>query len=101
MADNGPDNGDDDDQAKPTMSVIDGKRFSASDEDYDGANDEALAIRLSHLEEEHRDLDTAIRSLEESSPYDRLSIARLKKRKLQLKDKIQEIKDAMLPDIIA
>lgn len=100
-ADNGSNNGDDDDQKKPSLSIVDGKRFTACDEDYDGANDEALAIRLSHLEEEHRDLDNAIHSLEERAPYDRLAIARLKKHKLQLKDKIQELKDAMLPDIIA
>ncbi|MEO1251733.1 MAG: DUF465 domain-containing protein [Pseudomonadota bacterium] len=77
------------------------RRFSARDEDFDGANDEAMAIRLASLEEEHRDLDAAIRALEESAPYERLSIARLKKKKLQLKDEIQELKDAMLPDIIA
>ncbi|MEO1242031.1 MAG: DUF465 domain-containing protein [Pseudomonadota bacterium] len=92
--------GDNDDES-PSLTLMDGNRFEAHDEDLAGANDEAMAIRLSILEEEHRDLDTAIRSLEDNSPYDRLSIARLKKRKLQLKDKIQEIKDAMLPDIIA
>lgn len=77
------------------------KRFSAHDEDFQGANDEALAIRLATLEEEHRDLDAAIRALEESAPYERISIARLKKKKLQLKDEIQDLKDSMLPDIIA
>jgi hypothetical protein len=96
MAKDGDNN---DDKSPPT--ILDGNRFAARDEDYEGANDEALAIRLSIMEEEHRDLDTAIRALEDDARYDRLSIARLKKRKLQLKDKIQEIKDAMLPDIIA
>jgi len=81
--------------------ILDAKRFVARDEDYEGANDEGMAIRLSILEEEHRDLDTAIHALEDKSSYDRLSIARLKKRKLQLKDTIKELKDAMLPDIIA
>ncbi len=78
-----------------------GKQFSARDEDFDGANDEAVAIRISLLEEEHRDLDAAIRALEQNSPYERLTIARLKKKKLQLKDSIQALKDSMLPDIIA
>lgn len=78
-----------------------GKRFSARDEDFDGANDEAVAIRIAAFEEEHRDLDAAIRALEISAPYERLSIARLKKKKLNLKDKIQTLKDSMLPDIIA
>lgn len=80
---------------------IDNRRFPAHDEDFDGANDEAVAIRISYLEEEHRDLDAAIKALEESSPYERLTIARLKKKKLHLKDEIQAMKDAMLPDIIA
>ena len=77
------------------------KRFAANDRDFSGANDEAQAIKLATLEEEHRDLDAAITSLELNSPYERLTIARLKKKKLSLKDMIQEIKDAMLPDIIA
>ncbi|WP_375202631.1 YdcH family protein [Hyphococcus sp.] len=77
------------------------KRFAANDRDFDGANDEALTIRLAMVEQEHRDLDAAITSLEMNSPYERLTIARLKKKKLALKDLIQEIKDAMLPDIIA
>lgn len=75
--------------------------FAAKDNDFDGANDEALAIRLATLEQEHRDLDAAITSLEMNSPYERLTIARLKKKKLALKDLIQEVKDSMLPDIIA
>lgn len=91
----------DDDDDKAALSAVDEKRFAARDEDFVGANDEALAIRLATLEEEHRDLDAAIRALETSAPYERLSIARLKKKKLQLKDQIQKVKDAMLPDIIA
>ena len=47
------------------------------------------------------DLDAAILALEINSPYERLTIARLKKKKLRLKDQIKEIKDSMLPDIIA
>ena len=91
----------DDAPARMTPRLVTNSRFSARDEDFDGANDEALAIRLSMLEEEHRDLDAAITALEQNAPYERLSIARLKKKKLVLKDKIQELKDAMLPDIIA
>ncbi len=92
--------------AKLTATLLSNERngardFAANDRDFDGANDEALAIRLATLEEEHRDLDAAITSLELNSPYERLTIARLKKKKLQLKDQIKEIKDSMLPDIIA
>jgi len=91
----------DEDDERSRASPVEEKRFPARDGDFEGANDEALAIRLATLEEEHRDLDAAIRALEESAPYERLSIARLKKKKLQLKDQIQKVKDAMLPDIIA
>ena len=66
-----------------------------------GANDEALAIVLSQLEEEHRDLDAAILALSLNTPREQMTIARLKKKKLALKDKIQIIKDKMHPDIIA
>lgn len=98
MTDQGPP-ADEDDNSFRTL--VDRRRFSARDQDFDGANDEALAIRLATLEEEHRDLDAAIRALEATAPYERLSIARLKKKKLNLKDDIQALKDAMLPDIIA
>lgn len=89
------------DEDKSPLDLIEGKRFAPRDDDFAGANDEALAIRLAVLEEEHRDLDAAITALEVSAPQERLTIARLKKKKLQLKDEIQEIKDGMLPDIIA
>lgn len=92
----------DDDAPRPSpANGGDRVRFAARDIDFDGANDEARAIRLAALEEEHRDLDAAIRALEAQSPHERLTVARLKKKKLQLRDRIQEIKDAMLPDIIA
>lgn len=79
----------------------DERRFIAREADLDGANDEALAIKLAVLMQEHADLDAAIRALEGQPHHDRLSVARLKKKKLQLKDKIQAIKDQMTPDIIA
>ncbi|GJL93011.1 YdcH family protein [Hyphococcus sp.] len=107
-----PPNGGDDENgkreppAKLTAVLLSNERassqgFPAHDRDFNGANDEAMAIKLATLEEEHRDLDAAIFALEVNSPYERLTIARLKKKKLRLKDLIQEIKDSMLPDIIA
>jgi hypothetical protein len=71
------------------------------EEDFAGANDEALLIKLQLLQQEHADLDAAIRALECQPHHDRLSVARLKKKKLQLKDIMQAIKDQMTPDIIA
>ncbi|NWG71447.1 MAG: DUF465 domain-containing protein [Parvularculaceae bacterium] len=66
-----------------------------------GANDEALLARLQTLQQEHADLDAAIQALESQPHHDRLSVARLKKKKLQLKDIMQRVKDQMTPDIIA
>ena len=51
--------------------------------------------------EEHRALDSAIFALQEQSGGDALQLARLKKRKLVLRDQIQWIEDRLTPDIIA
>ena len=72
-----------------------------NEDDYSGANDEALLIKLHGLKQEHADLDTAIRALETQSHADRLTVARLKKKKLQLKDEIQSVMEQLTPDIIA
>ncbi|WP_281302273.1 MULTISPECIES: DUF465 domain-containing protein [Iodidimonas] len=63
--------------------------------------DAELKKRLLTLEQEHRDLDSAIVALQQSGSYDQLQIMRLKKRKLLLKDQIRHIEDQILPDIIA
>ncbi len=60
-----------------------------------------LQLRLAALQEEHRDLDTAIAALAEQVVTDQLQLQRLKKRKLNLKDQIIKINDQLLPDIIA
>jgi hypothetical protein len=60
----------------------------------------ALKERLHELREEHRALDSAILALQEQGG-DALQLARLKKRKLVLKDQIQWIEDRLTPDIIA
>lgn len=61
----------------------------------------ALRARLNELRDEHRALDSAIFALQEQSGGDTLQLARLKKRKLVLKDQIQWIEDRLTPDIIA
>jgi len=61
----------------------------------------ALKGRLSELREEHRALDSAIFALQDQSGGDVLQLARLKKRKLVLRDQIQWIEDRLTPDIIA
>ncbi len=64
-------------------------------------NEQELQKRLEVLRSEHRDLDAAITALTDAGSTDQLQIARLKKRKLRLKDQIAMIEDTLLPDIIA
>ena len=59
------------------------------------------ASRLVRLRLEHRDLDAAIEALRAAPASDQLQLARLKKRKLRLKDEIAQLEDQMIPDIIA
>jgi len=63
--------------------------------------DEVLRVELEVFRREHRDLDQAIRALEETGTADQLTVKRLKKRKLLLKDMIAIIEDRLTPDIIA
>lgn len=60
-----------------------------------------VASRLVSLREAHRDLDAAIEALRIDNVSDQLQLARLKKRKLKLKDEIAMLEDALIPDIIA
>ena len=57
--------------------------------------------RLAGLRIEHRDLDAAIGALAGAGSQDQLQIARLKRRKLLLRDQIASIEDYLTPDIIA
>lgn len=63
--------------------------------------EEELKKRLEMLRIEHRDLDAAIEALTEAGSMDQLQIARLKKRKLKIRDHMAIIQDNLLPDIIA
>jgi hypothetical protein len=58
--------------------------------------DELVALRT-----EHRGLDAEIAALEGNPSADQLLIKRLKKKKLVLKDRITQVEDKLLPDIIA
>lgn len=62
---------------------------------------EVLRVELGVLRQEHRDLDDAIQALEDTGTADMLTIRRLKKQKLLLKDKIKVLEDRTTPDIIA
>ncbi|MCL2469513.1 MAG: DUF465 domain-containing protein [Alphaproteobacteria bacterium] len=62
---------------------------------------EKLRERLELLKSEHRDLDDAILALAQRAVPDMVQLARLKKRKLVLKDDITRLESELLPDIIA
>lgn len=62
---------------------------------------EVLRVELETFTREHRDLDAAIAALDQTGHADPLTVRRLKKHKLALKDKIARIEDELLPDIIA
>ena|ERR1700736_6874536 len=70
--------------------------YTMTDED-----ERELESELARLQQEHRDLDAAIDALHQSPAPDLLRLQRLKKRKLQLRDRIAFIEDQITPDIIA
>ncbi|WP_420862808.1 YdcH family protein [Algirhabdus cladophorae] len=63
--------------------------------------DEVLRVKLAVLQQEHRDLDASIEALHDKSTADQLTLQRLKRQKLALKDQIARIEDILTPDIIA
>jgi hypothetical protein len=71
-------------------------KYPMTDED-----ERELESELARLQQEHRDLDAAIDALHQSPAPDLLRLQRLKKRKLQLRDRIAFIEDQITPDIIA
>lgn len=84
-----PDNG---------KSAIEALRAAAAMKQEDEAE---LRAQLAQLRQEHRDLDVAIEALHNTPSADLLQVQRLKKRKLQLRDRIIQIEDQLTPDIIA
>jgi hypothetical protein len=66
-----------------------------------GMNDDDPDGEIDELKAEHRRLDEQLQALIVAGTGDQLEIARLKKRKLHLKDRIQQLLDLRTPDIIA
>ncbi|MEO1046173.1 MAG: DUF465 domain-containing protein [Pseudomonadota bacterium] len=64
-------------------------------------DEEAMRQKLAQLKLEHHDLDVAINALTTKGNHDQLQVARMKRRKLMLKDQIAMIEDYLIPDIIA
>lgn len=64
-------------------------------------SEEEIQRRLAVLRIEHRDLDDSITALIATPHIDQLQLARLKRRKLRLRDEIAMLEDQLIPDIIA
>ena len=67
----------------------------------DSNNPGEIAMMISHLREEHRDLDQAIAQLVTGPSLDQLHLTRMKKRKLKIKDWIAYLESKLIPDLDA
>ncbi|WP_372786676.1 YdcH family protein [Phenylobacterium sp.] len=67
----------------------------------DDQSEELLQAKLAELRQDHADLDAAVQAIALSPLPDMLLIARLKRKKLALKDEMTRIEDQLTPDIIA
>lgn len=67
----------------------------------DNQEEALLRERLTELRAEHRELDRQIAEIELAAAYDQITMKRLKKQKLILKDQIAKLEDRLFPDIIA
>src|SRR5690606_19821697 len=65
---------------------------------FDPAEQARLVARLQALRTEHRDLDAAVARLQRDAGADELMVKRLKRRKLQLKDAMEWVESALIPD---
>jgi len=79
--------------------------LSDNDDSVDGsignAGRVALQQDLAALRLEHRDLDSAIELLVKDPAHDELSVRRMKRRKLLLKDQIARLERQLDPDVRA
>jgi hypothetical protein len=64
-------------------------------------DEEQIKRRIVELQTEHRDLDDTIERLSQQPGVDELTLRRLKKRKLLLRDSIARLQMELLPDIPA
>lgn len=84
-----------------TFLVINGIALMNAPSDMSMKSDDVLRYELEVFRAEHSDLDAAIRALQEVGTADQLTVQRLKKKKLAIKDRIANIEDRLTPDIIA
>ncbi len=59
-----------------------------------------IRLALARLRQEHADFDAAINAME-AMGCDRLQVQRMKKKKLMIKDRLQDLEDQVIPDISA
>lgn len=59
-----------------------------------------LRLSAARLRQEHEDYDAAINAMI-ATGCDALRIQRMKKKKLAIKDKLTQVEDQIIPDIIA
>lgn len=64
-------------------------------------DDDALLEQLEQFKAEHKALDEQLEQLQRAQPVDFLTITKIKKEKLRLKDAIQRVESMLIPDIIA
>jgi hypothetical protein len=76
-------------------------REHMDDKELDPGEEARIRAEIATLRQEHQDLDDAVRALELRPMPDQLQIARLKRKKLTLRDRIAKLEDRLTPDIIA
>lgn len=59
-----------------------------------------LRLQIARLRQEHADFDAAVNAME-ATGCDRLQVQRMKKKKLTIKDRLQDLEDQIIPDISA
>ena len=64
-------------------------------------NIEIIRQKLEKLRQEHQELNESIDAMVQEGGHDQLQLARLKKRKLGIKDQISILESRLIPDIIA
>lgn len=64
-------------------------------------DEDSLREQLEELTRQHKALDDQINLLAKSQPVDFLTITKLKKEKLRMKDMISRIESMLIPDILA
>jgi hypothetical protein len=64
-------------------------------------DEDSLREQLDDMRREHKSLDEQLEQLSRAQAVDFLTIAKIKKEKLRLKDCIQRIESMLIPDILA